>query len=202
MTARNIATGCSLAALLAACSTPHQSPPAAGFATQPPIEASPPLVSALESGGASELALVRPMAPAAAQPVAVRKSAASRPARTAVLADPMPAMSTTAVRMTSVSLAPAPAPALPPAASGTAETASEAGSPEPAIPVRNPVIIIRGGPGGIHDDCAIHGRRGLGGVVARPGVAINSRVPPRGTSLAGGDYGRSGGSGFPRGGIR
>lgn len=55
---------------------------------------------------------------------------------------------------------------------------------------RGPVIILRGGRGGIDDDCDLHGPR-----ARRPGVAINRTAP----SLGGGGTVRTG---MLRGGIR
>ncbi len=55
---------------------------------------------------------------------------------------------------------------------------------------RGPAIILRGGRGGIDDDCDLHGPR-----ARRPGVAINRTAP----SLGGGGIGRTG---MLRGGIR
>lgn len=55
---------------------------------------------------------------------------------------------------------------------------------------RGPVIILRGGRGGIDDDCDLHGPR-----ARRPGVAINRSAP----ALGGGGMVRTG---MLRGGIR
>jgi hypothetical protein len=60
----------------------------------------------------------------------------------------------------------------------------------PEFAGRGPVIILRGGRGGIDDDCDLHGPR-----ARRPGVAINRTAP----SLGGGGIGRTG---MLRGGIR
>ncbi len=70
-------------------------------------------------------------------------------------------------------------------AGGTGETRAL-----PEFGGRGPVIILRGGRGGIDDDCDLHGPR-----ARRPGVAINRSAP----SLGGGGYGRTG---MSRGGIR
>jgi len=56
---------------------------------------------------------------------------------------------------------------------------------------RTPTIIIRGGMGGPHDDCKIHGPGGA------PGLAINRIAPGFGGEVRGNTGGR-----FPRGGIR
>jgi hypothetical protein len=54
---------------------------------------------------------------------------------------------------------------------------------------RGPTILIRGGMGGPHDDCKIHG--------TSPGLAINRMTPGFGNEVRGNTGGR-----FPRGGIR
>lgn len=68
-----------------------------------------------------------------------------------------------------------------------------AGSDPDALPGpinRAPTIIIRGGMGGPHDDCKIHG--------GAPGLAIN-RITP---GFGGGEVRGNTGGRFPRGGIR
>lgn len=66
---------------------------------------------------------------------------------------------------------------------------------EPDLPGpinRAPTIIIRGGMGGPHDDCKVHGPGGA------PGLAIN-RITP---GFGGGEVRGNTGGRFPRGGIR
>ena len=70
-------------------------------------------------------------------------------------------------------------------------------------------VIIRGGAGGVDDDCAIHPRGGVAAIpVSGPGVLINDRAPRAGTSIN--ERAPRGaqrpslprGGGLPRGGIR
>lgn len=75
------------------------------------------------------------------------------------------------------------------------------GNPLPGLTGRGGAVIIRGGIGGVDDDCAIH-RPGAGGRTAGVGAGtlVNDRGPRGGTLINGRAPRTSGGGAFPRGG--
>lgn len=155
------------------------------------VEGNQALVSPLEAGQRSEIALVRPVEHR--QPAPLRRPQSK-------LTDIVPSMTATTSRMTELAMAPM-APALsaaPSSAGGTGVGAGYGSGGYEPIPDRGPTIIIRGGHGGPDDDCKIH-PNGMGGVP----MAINSRTPQFGAM--GGRRplvpGRTMSGGFPRGGI-
>lgn len=71
-------------------------------------------------------------------------------------------------------------------------------NPLPGVTGRGGAVIIRGGAGGVDDDCAIHRPRGNAGVGA--GTLVNDRDPRRGTLINERAPRTPGGGAFPRGG--
>jgi hypothetical protein len=209
---------------LAACSRPAEDtgPPAASgpsgdrdirLVGPPAAEALP--VSDLEAGRSPRLPRARPAQPsaepfAAAAPAGPESPEAALPAAS----DPLEA-AVPAEPAVGESAAPAPGEFEPapevirapmPAAwtGGTGQLMGGIGDDLPAAGRRGPAIILRGGRGGVDDDCDLHRPRGRG----PGGIAINRNGPV----LPGGDMvsnrlpgltGRPVGiAGLPRGGIR
>ena len=173
--------------ILAACSgpAPQDTPAAASPRDVRLVEAAvpeEPRVSPLEAGQALKVV-------PRARPEAPRHEHHGAAAVVAAVLEPAPPVSETVV--TAAELVPAPAPAAPAEepvllVGRGVEPSYEAGpgfAMAAASGRRDPVIIIRGGRGGVDDDCDLH----------RPGarrvpLAINQVTPPR--------------MAFPRGGIR
>jgi hypothetical protein len=174
-----VATG-----LLVGCSGPAADPetaqPVRDVSLVQPAVSDAPLVSPLESGRPAPVRAParRPAPPPRLDPVAV------------VAMDRTPTVSASATTaVTEIVEAPMPmAPAAEPleVLVGRGIEPSYGGgqmiTPDPAAG-RRPSVVIRGGRGGIHDDCDIH-RPGM----RRVPMAINQVAPPR--------------MSFPRGGIR
>ncbi len=187
----------------------------------PAPTADQPLASALETGAGSELALVRPAEKKPPQPVVAKrtgdspgqaKGEAHHPA--AELGEVTPTVTAAALAPASEApmtpaMAPVPRGPAPGSGDGMGAGAGDGGRDPVLFPDRGPgTIIIRGGMGGIEDDCKRHPQGYPAG-----GIAINNRMPP--TSSPGilasnpsrrpftpGRMGGTGGLGVPRRGIR
>jgi hypothetical protein len=146
-----------------------------------------PLTSALEAGQRSELTLVRPAERKPLQPVVVNGKGDAPGGETHAHAH-NPALDLGEVTPTVTASANAPAadgplaPALGPLphgpALGSEGLAAGHGTRDPVFyPDRGPTILIRGGMGGIDDDCKNHPQGFPAG-----GIAINSRMPQVGST--------------------
>ena len=180
-----------------------------------------PLVSPLEAGARSELALVRPAEKKPLQPVVV-KGTGDSPGEAkgeahhhaAELGEVTPTVTTLALAPASETpmapgMAPLPRGPAPGGGDGTGAGAGDSGRDPVLFPDRGPgTIIIRGGMGGIEDDCKRHPQGYPAG-----GIAINNRLPPVGNPgimasnpsrrpFTPGRMGGTGGLGVPRRGIR
>jgi len=175
-----------------------------------------PLTSALEAGQRSELALVRPSERKPPQPVVVngKGDAAGAQAQTTAhnpnldLGEATPhVMASASSSATDAPLAPAPGSLPHGTALGSEGSGSGAGhgTRDPVFYPDPGTILIRGGLGGIDDDCKNHPQGYPAG-----GIAINSRMPvvgrtpvmannPTRTTFSPGRMG--GGYGAPRRGI-
>jgi hypothetical protein len=186
-----------------------------------PVPTLEPLVSALESGQRTELTLVRPAEKKPPQPVLAKAPGESPGAarveahnHAAELGDVTPAVTSAALAPASEApMAPAmaPAPAGPALGSGDGDGVGAGdGARDPVLfPDRGPgTIIIRGGMGGVYDDCKNHPQGYPAG-----GIAINNRMPQVGSPgvmasnpsqrpFTPGRMGGTGGIGVPRRGIR
>lgn len=214
-----------VSAVAVACSKPSgdgalTSGPAANTDLVPTVTASAPtadqpLVSALEAGQRSELTLVRPAERKPLQRVVV-ETPAETPHHTLELGEVSPnvtaaASAPTADAPIAPALGPLPRGPMPGGGDGAgAGTGAGDGGRDPVLfPDRGPVIIIRGGMGGIDDDCKNHPQGYPAG-----GIAINNRMPPIGNTpvlannpsrrpfTPGRMGGTGGGFGVPRRGIR
>lgn len=169
------------------------------------------LISALETGTRTELTLVRPAEKKPPQPVVAKATAHTH---AAVLGEVTPTVTQAALAPASgAPMAPAmaPVPAGPALGSGDGNGAGAGdGARDPVLfPDRGPgTIIIRGGMGGVYDDCKNHPQGYPAG-----GIAINNRMPPTGSPgimasnpsrrpFTPGQMGGTGGLGVPRRGIR
>jgi hypothetical protein len=195
---------------LAACSKPANDSRelTAGTTQAVPVQVAPPteaqVVSALEAGHGSGLDLIRRTETKGTGQARTRRPAPRTPSPVQVAADAM-AMSAPEVTATAASPTLGSAPSSMPTAGLPAGRGATEDVPLNLGNDRGPMILIRGGVGGVHDDCKIHGPNGFG-----PGIAINNRLPTRATGMGGGvlvnermprSYGaRPGGSGFPRSG--
>ena len=218
-------------ALAVACSkpateSPDRTPPSTPSEQIPTLAAQAPaaeqqLVSALESGERSELKLVRPAEKKPPQQVAV-KGKGEVPGETAGgtlqpsidIGEVSPSVATAsqapvadepiAVGMGSVPSGPA---------LGGNGSGGGVGQEPGLMPERGSpgTIIIRGGMGGIDDDCKRHPNGSIG--YPGGGIAINNRMPPMGTTpvlannpsrrpFTPGRMGGTGGLGVGRRGIR
>ncbi len=138
-----------------------------------------PLVSALEAGQRSELTLVRPAERKPLQPV-VMQTPAETPHHALELGEVSPnvtvaSLAPTADAPISPALGPLPRGPMPGGGDGAGAGASDRARDPVLFPDRGPVIIIRGGMGGIDDDCKNHPQGYPAG-----GIAINNRMPPLG----------------------
>lgn len=211
-----------VSAVAAACSQPatesdrSQSPAAA----IEPVTAREPLVSALETGERTELTLVRPAEKKPPQPVVAKAPGKSPGAakveahnHAAELGDVTPTVTSAALAPaseapTAPAVAPAPGPALG-SGDGNGVGAGDGARDPVLFPDRGPgTIIIRGGMGGVYDDCKNHPQGYPAG-----GIAINNRMPQVGSPgvmasnpsqrpFTPGRMGGTGGIGVPRRGIR
>lgn len=212
-----------VSAVAVACSKPsgddaRTSDPARDAEPVPTVTASAPtadqpLVSALEAGQRSELTLVRP-AERKPPPLVVVQTPAETPHHALELGEVSPNVTAassapTADAPISPALGPLPSGPMPGGGDGAAAGAG-GGARDPVLfPDRGPVIIIRGGMGGIDDDCKNHPQGYPAG-----GIAINNRMPPLGRTpvlannptrqpfTPGRMGGTGGGFGVPRRGIR
>lgn len=186
MTARVPLSPLSMLAILAACSTPDSSTPTA--VTLPPATGPEwPVVSAIEAGRPAALSLVPASTSQPAPPAGTSKRSEVRRDATPALIQAALSLTPSTVEVTTLAtmptLAPVPMAAAPRAAPAAVPEGDDLAT---AVAARGPVVIIRGGPGGLHDDCAIHNRGRLAGrdpFGTRPGLAVNNRLPPRSGTL-------------------
>jgi hypothetical protein len=159
-----------------------------------------PVVSSLEAGRDPRLALPRPLVRKPAElpvrgngtaTVAHANGEASHAHAAAATAALVPTMQVTTTSLATVApdITPAPLPLAAAPNVGTAigmDASSSDGSTRfPAVGTRGPAIIIRGGMGGIRDDCDLHRRPGFGAFGGGGPVAVNRIAPPPGRSMGG-----------------
>ena len=211
-------------ALAVACSKPPTESATKPTLTSPAPAAEQPLVSAIETSERSELKLVRPAEKKPLQRVAVKgkgdvpgESAGKSPTPTLDLGEVTPTVSRTSeAPSTDVPVQMAMAPA----SHGPSADGSSGGGvgQEPALfPERGMggpgTIIIRGGMGGIDDDCKRHPNGMTTPGYPGGGIAINNRMPVLGSGpvmannpsrrpFQPGRMGGTGGIGVGRRGIR
>jgi hypothetical protein len=212
--------------LAVACSKPpaETAEPSTPSVAAPAPTAEQPLVSAIEAGQGSDLELVRPAEKKPPQQVAVKgkgevpgKDAGSVPQPTLELGEVTPSVSPanqapSADVPLDVAMAPVPRG---PAPGGEGSGGGSVGQEPTLIPeqVGPGTIIIRGGVGGIEDDCKRHPNGAVGYPGAAPGIAINNRMPTLGSTpvlasnpsrrpFTPGRMGGTGGVGVGRRGIR
>lgn len=199
-------------------------PPASEQVPTVPAPVSPadqPLVSALEAGARSEIALVRPAEKKPPQRVVANAKGDSPGEARGLAHDHAAELGEVTPTVTKAAMAPASeaptAPSMAPVPAGPAlgggeglgDGAGDGGRDPVLFPDRGPgTIIIRGGMGGVYDDCKNHPQGYPAG-----GIAINNRMPPLGgpgvmasnpsrRPFTPGQMGGTGGLGVPRRGIR
>ena len=216
-------------ALVVACSKPSTEsgePAVAPTITAQTPMAEQPLVSALEAGQKSELTLVRPAEKKPLQQVAVKgkgdvpgETPGGAPQPSIDLGEITPSVTTASQAPSAdapMDMAMAPVPSGP-AVGGEGSGAGSVGQEPTLIPERGMggpgTIIIRGGMGGIDDDCKRHPNGASTPGYPGGGIAINNRMPTLGSGpvmannpsrrpFTPGRMGGTGGIGVGRRGIR
>ncbi|HKP29760.1 MAG TPA: hypothetical protein VJU15_10160 [Gemmatimonadales bacterium] len=211
-------------ALAVACSKPPAESTTNSTLTTPAPAAGQPLVSAIETSEHSELKLVRPAEKKPLQPVAVKgkgdvpgASAGKVPTPTLDLGEVTPSVSKASEAPSTdvpVHMAMAPASEVPMASGSGGGGVGQEPALFPERGMGGPgTIIIRGGMGGIDDDCKRHPNGMTTPGYPGGGIAINNRMPTLGSGpvmannpsrrpFQPGRMGGTGGIGVGRRGIR